>query len=285
MGFNDNNSPIAPFTGFSPQERVTRKAAFKNLLKDAEDIGNRLAPQYASAYFELVLYPVRASAAMNEKFLQRDAGNLAASNTAYRQIQQDTAHYNQIEDGKWFGMMSSAPRERHVFDPITSLPASGSSSAVPSHKTVAIDAEHYDYAKGQWQTLDLGVRGRSVELLQDDSIANVQPVESPSAATPHLTYIITTTSSGQATLNVSALPVFPVLPGGSLRFAVSVDGSTPRVTDFAKGSPWSRNVLRNEAIATIQFDHLAPGRHRVVLYYMDPGVIFESLALNLGVSP
>jgi hypothetical protein len=284
MGFNDNNSPIAPLTGFSPEERVTRHAAFRSLLKDAEDIGNKLPPQYVSAYFELVLYPVRASAAMNEKFLQRDAGNLVASAEAYRKIQEDTDRYNQIEDGKWRGMMSAAPRERHVFDPITSIPTPRPPSSTASAQTVAIDAEHYDSATGQWHTLNLGISGRSVELLRDGSVSNLQPVANPSTASPHLTYTLTTTSSGPAVLDVSALPVFPLFPGGSLRFAASIDGSTPQVADFDKSSPWSHNVLRNAAIAAIPFDHLNAGQHTVVLYYMDPGVIFSQLALKLGIS-
>ena len=284
MGFNDNNSPIAPLTGFSSQQRVARQAAFRSLLKDAEDIGNRLPAQYADAYFELVLYPVRASAAMNEKFLERDAGNLAASTAAYGQIQEDTERYNHIEDGKWRGMMSATPRERHVFDPITSIVSSPVMRLV-SRQTVAIDAEHYDSAKGEWHTLDLGVSGRSIELLRHGSVVNLQSVANPSTATPHVTYTLTTASSGPATLDVSALPVFPLSPGGSLQFAVSIDEGTPQVADFAKASPWSQNVLRNAAIATIQFDHLNAGRHTVVLYYMDPGVIFESLAFDLGGSP
>jgi hypothetical protein len=285
MGFNENDSPIAPLTGFSPQERTARQAALRSLVEDAEDIGSRLPPQYAGAYFELVLYPVRASASMNQKFLQRDAGNLAASNAAYQQIQQDTAHYNQIENGKWRGMMSSAPRERHVFDPITSLPAPAPPSQLASGRTIAIDAEQYASAIGPWQTLDLGVSGRSIELLRDGSVANLQPVASPSAITPQLTYSFATTSSGPATLEVSGLPVFPLLPGGSLRFAVSIDGSAPQVADFAESSPWSQNVLRNAAIASIQFDHLNAGHHTAVLYYMDPGVIFQGLALHLDISP
>jgi hypothetical protein len=283
MGFNDNHSPVAPLTGFSPQQREARQAAFRSLLKDAEGIGNTLPPQYASAYFELVLYPVRASAAMNEKFLQRDAGNLAASNTAYRQIQEDTERYNRIRDGKWRGMMSAAPRERHVFDPILSIASVPPSPAV-SGQTVILDAAHYGSARGEWQPLDLGTSGRSIELLRDGSVANLEVITNSSAATPQLTYTSSTTASGPATLDISGLPVFPLTPGGSLRFAVSIDGSTPQIADFAKASPWNQNVLRNAAIAPFKFDHLDAGRHTAVLYYMDPGVIIESLALNLSVA-
>jgi hypothetical protein len=80
-------------------------------------------------------------------------------------------------------------------------------------------------------------------------------------------------------------PGLPYRARGSLRFAVSIDGCTPQVADFAKPSPWNQNVLRNAAITTIKFDHLDAGRHTAILYYKDLGVIFESLVFIFGVSP
>lgn len=100
-------------------------------LRDVErELAESLPPQYASAFFELVAYPVEAAAAMNEKFLAADRTYLDAHNNddqaltadsarakaAYDEIQSLTAKYNSLEGGKWDGMMSDHPRDRHVFE-------------------------------------------------------------------------------------------------------------------------------------------------------------------------
>lgn len=159
------------------------RAAQWNQLRDAEHaIAENVPPQYAAAFFELVGYPVEAAAAMNEKFLAADltyldahnhditrlAADSARAKTAYDTIQSLTARYNSLEGGKWDGMMSDHPRDRHVFempklatdaDSNAPLPAAwGAGGQCPGvittgtntslffeeqHCTVSINAAHY----------------------------------------------------------------------------------------------------------------------------------------------
>jgi hypothetical protein len=107
-----------------------RAAQWSQLSAQAASTVEDLPSQYASAFFELVGYPVEAAAAMNDKFLAADRTYLDAHNhddkalatdsarakTAYDEIQSLTARYNSLEGGKWDGMMSDHPRDRHVFE-------------------------------------------------------------------------------------------------------------------------------------------------------------------------
>jgi hypothetical protein len=103
-------------------------------------IAMAIAPKYSDAFFELVGYPVEASAAMNRKFLWADrsfsdlipwapdsmgpqgsvasriASDSAEARAAYNTILTLTAKYNSIAGGKWDGMMDAAPRRRPVFE-------------------------------------------------------------------------------------------------------------------------------------------------------------------------
>ncbi len=138
MGFNGYNDGIKR-TAFNPQawlsdkttgQNYARSMAWARVREDEEALAHMMPAQYASDFFELVAYPVEGAAAMNDKFLSTDLSYLDAhqhnltaiapddeqAQAAYNTIQSLTAKYNSIEDGKWDGMMSDAPRERHVFE-------------------------------------------------------------------------------------------------------------------------------------------------------------------------
>lgn len=97
---------------FREFERVV--SDYKDLAQKAEEIGNALPEAYQSAYFQLVLYPVKASANLNELYFtvaknQRYAGQgRATTNNLAKQAKtlydQDTAlviAYHALNDGKW----------------------------------------------------------------------------------------------------------------------------------------------------------------------------------------
>jgi len=188
MGFNGYNdgirrtafNPLAWPSDGQPDQNRARAAAWSALTAQEQSIARSLPPQYASAFFELVGYPVEGAAAMNEKFLAADLTYLDAAQlnaearqadterarTAYDTIQSLTAQYNALEGGKWSGIMSAAPRERQVFemprtatdaDTTRPLPAGWSADDTPAlahpvapppgfheqHFTVSINAAHF----------------------------------------------------------------------------------------------------------------------------------------------
>jgi hypothetical protein len=318
MGFNGYNDDIHR-TDFNPSawgnQNETRLAAWSHLRKDEQAIANTLPPPYVGAFFELVGYPVEAAAAMNEKFLYTDQSFLYANfkqtaemqaaatkaHAAFDTIQSLTSRFNSLEDGKWAGIMSSAPRERHVFEmPRTatnayaSTPLPASWGAGDPASTVSIAAAHFtrksDGTFSHWNIIpDLGISGTSIEYGSPGQLAN-QP---PTTNQPWLDYDLNTTTSGPATLAIYLLPTFPLDANHRLRFAAALDGHAPRQLDAGATGEWhedtapvwAANVLRNAAIVNVPLGSLPAGKHTVRLFYIDPGVVFEQLVLTFPGAP
>jgi hypothetical protein len=298
MGFNGYNDAINR-TAYNPlawprptsllrDQNHVRSSIWSELLNVYDHVESDIAPQYASAFFELFGYPIEASAAMNEKFLATDltyldahqhndtalAADTARAQAAYDTIQTLTAKYNALENGKWDGIMSDTPRERHVFEmPRTAtaadadapLPAAWSAgseacqsqgdAAGPSagdaggarfaeqHCTVSINAAHFtrsvDGTLAHWNVLaDLGISGDSVEYGAPGVLANT-PMSRVGLALsdmPRLEYDFTTTTKAPATLTLHLLPTFPLDSDHTLRYAVALDKLPAIELDAATGA-------------------------------------------------
>ncbi len=120
-------------TAYNPlvngDEIKQRTVAYEMIENRADEIEERLPENLKSTYFQLVKYPIQASANMNKKFLYRDkaltyAGQFRKSastykersNKAYKNIVALTGQYNQLTTGKWSGIMDMKPRNLPVFD-------------------------------------------------------------------------------------------------------------------------------------------------------------------------
>ncbi|WP_121119546.1 glycosyl hydrolase 115 family protein [Croceibacterium ferulae] len=132
MGFGETewvtpNHPTAYVDG-DGEEAQERLAAHAALVARAEAAGRLVAPDRQDAYFELVLYSVRAAALLNERILRLDLAGLyarqhrasanhyvAAARRAHNALVADTDRYNALAGGKWRGMMDPAPRALPVF--------------------------------------------------------------------------------------------------------------------------------------------------------------------------
>jgi hypothetical protein len=154
---------------------------------------------------------VEAAAAQNEKFLYTDQSFLYATlqqpsamqtaatkaHAAFDAVQSLTARYSALEDGKWAGIMSSAPRERHVFEMPRTATLTDSSTPLPTSwdvgdptATVSIAASHFtrkfDGTPSHWNILsELGISGSSVEYGSPGLLANQT---TPSEDQPWLSY-------------------------------------------------------------------------------------------------
>jgi hypothetical protein len=330
-----NFNPLAWPAGHYGQNG-SRMEEWNHLARQAAHLGEIIPAVYRSAYFELVEYPIEASAAQNRKFLFTDRTFLLAfehnerqrdayakeARAAYDEIQSLTSKYNSLENGKWEGMMSSAPRDQEVFrmtataissDANQPLPCAwkrdrsvtppntrGTTGFVERHGVVSINAAHfvhrYDGKESHWRVLhDLGISGGGAVVYGNPGrLANF-----PGAATadgelaPWVEYRFTTTSTGSANLALYLLPTFPVDREHKLRFAMSIDGRPPEILDAAASgewdevaaSTWDNNVLRNAAVLDYPAGSIGPGHHTIRLIYVDPAVVFEHIVLTFAGAP
>ena len=133
MGW-DQVEPITPthttpYVQSDGEAAQTRLKAYADLVARAEKIAAALPADRQAAYFELVLYPVRAAANLNTRILKLDLATLYAhqgragansyvdaARSAEAQIVTDTQAYNDLLGDKWRNMMDMAPRKLAVFD-------------------------------------------------------------------------------------------------------------------------------------------------------------------------
>jgi hypothetical protein len=261
-----------------------RLACFQALVSKTDALFEKMPAAQRDAFYELVVYPVRASALMNEKILADDP---AAARKAYAGIQAETAYFNgKVAGGKWNRILSANPRNRPVFQPpkagVRPPPqpaASPASGAEPGY--VAFEAERptraIDGAGGvAWKTIPgLGRSGDSIALW---------PVTESVPAKAALEYDFTAPRSGTAKVLVYAIPTHAIHDGRKLRYAVAIDAQPPQVvdldtTEFSRA--WGANVLRAAAIGTTGHP-LAAGRHTLRIRPLDPGLVFDKVVVDFG---
>lgn len=134
MGFSQVESitPVdtSAYVRTGGEEAEQRIGRYQALAARAQEIGDAMPPALRDAYFQLVLYPVRASASLNTRILKSDLAALyarggrpvatlyaAQATAAQADIARDTQQYNDLGNGKWRGMMDAAPRALPVFVP------------------------------------------------------------------------------------------------------------------------------------------------------------------------
>lgn len=261
-----------------------RLGRFQSLVAKTNALFDKLPAGQRDAFYELVVYPVRCSALMNEKLLSSDP---AEARKAYDQIQVETAYFNQkVAGGKWRGIMSAAPRNRPVYQPPQAKIGRSPAKATPSPQTagsgfVAFRAGHPTRAVGggdavAWKTIaGLGRDGDSIALLPTTEVVP------PDAA---LEYDFTTPRDGTAKVLVYAIPTHALHDGMKLRYAAAIDSQPPQVVDLdtAEFSPaWRANVLRAAAIGTTEYK-LQAGKHTLRIHPLDPGLVFDKVVIDFG---
>ncbi|MEO5716184.1 MAG: glycosyl hydrolase 115 family protein [Luteolibacter sp.] len=256
------------------QEKETRLRRFAALVAKTDALYQTMPAAKKDAFFETILYPVRGSALMNEKYLGPNPLE------AHEKIQTETKTYNErIAGGKWNFMMSSAPRKLAVFQKPTAPPPVTAPEPADNNY-VSIEAERPSRA-----TAGSGVAWKVIAGLgrSGDSVA-FRPTNVDVPASAVMEYDFTATKDGPAKVIIYCLPTHALNPTMKLRYSVTIDSAAPAVVDidtaeFSK--PWSENVLRGAAIGTSDFP-LTKGKHVLKLRPLDPGVVFDKVVIDLG---
>lgn len=113
--------------GDEAQQRIDKYNALELQVSDSR---GKVESAYSSAFYQLVYYPVVAASQMNKKFLYHDKAYIyskqnrissydyaAMATEAYNRIKNETDYYNnELQNGKWKGMMNMKPRDLPVFN-------------------------------------------------------------------------------------------------------------------------------------------------------------------------
>lgn len=252
-------------TTLNGDEAAQRSVDWRKLSARVEAVN--LPPEYQDAFFELVAYPVKAAAAMNEKCLAlaefyagKNDGekDLAEAQRAENEIRQLTDFYNEkLAGGKWRYMMLDNPRKQVDFP----LPDSSGTSFQPAqllqksnlnttgwmpgtlyvpgadfveeNQRVVIDAAHASvFIPGKvadWRIISgLGYNGEAVSVFPSTVPICFTP-EKILSDSPCLQYKIWFAHPGNWDFTVRALPTFSVETGRPQRYALAVDDAPPQI--------------------------------------------------------
>lgn len=298
---------------FSKAIKEERVSAYLNLVAKVDKLKIKIPKQLQSAFFQLVEYPVKGAALMNQKILYAQmsmemiqAGDTLAfeysqkAQTAFDAIQELTRIYNvDIENGKWNGMMSAAPRNMTVFaKPVVATSEMLVDSSIIIRENSVKD-KYTDHIKGasvneQSDNCLLSVNASSFKVkherdgekiliikglgLGGESITRY-PFTGLSGSVDDLSKISyveysANLKAGRYNLSLKCLPTQRIHQERSLRMALSVNGQLPVIVDVdnSKESVWRVNVIRgySEAVVPISVDGYGETLLRV--YLLDTGL-------------
>lgn len=279
-------------SSYTPKEVSARLRAFRTLVAETKATSGQVPPALQDAWFELVEFPIRISAAANMRFfaaerynalidgqqaMARSAGGAAVEAQAEITALTDRFH-NQVAGGKWRWFMPEEPadsqwriyRARPIPLPGAALTADPAAFLAEVDGTLSagssvFEAETFKANRG-WRLVEGVGRGEGVMIAD--------------AAGADLTLEIDASEDGRS-LRIGVLPIFPDGQGGDIVLDVSIDGGVPQRVSWprAVGSPaWAQGVLDNQLTATVG-PPLAPGKHVVRLTSRTGRVAVDQLRL------
>ncbi len=263
-----------------------RLDAYNNLQSRIEKLRENTAEGAASAFFELIEYPVAASAEMNRKWLYRNLASvttdpvksatlLQKSHLAYENIQHLTGRFNSLENGKWSLMMDASPRRLPVFDKPELLDSSQLTDS-PEAKPRTLRLTSMNAPDGfNWQ--------QAPELGYSRGAMSVYPLKHRQfgAQEASLTFGFDTGESASHELFIATLPVHANDYGHKL--TITVDGALAGIIALntrGRSEEWKQGVLANRIVSAIQLEALKPGFHTVTIGINQTGIVIDDVWLE-----
>lgn len=284
----------------SPAQADARQRAFADLRRRVDAVAPAIPAASRDAWFELVAYPVQASALANERFLEGERGNRAAAEAADAALTTLTGYWDTgLAGGKWRHIMAENLPEKewtsfrpakwrmpnYAVQPPAAAPVAPALASVSSVQEIMLEAEHFDGQRkvgaASWAAVPgLGTSGTGAVVLVSPGGAGIAS-ERIATDAPRLDYKVSLAQGGALTVNVQLLPTHPGT--GKLRFALALDDGAPQIVEMPNrdgGAEWAEGVLNNARTVTANLGQVAAGKHVLRLYAIDPGVVVDSLTLK-----
>lgn len=266
--YHTNDYRIIKDMPWSEKYIDTRLAAYQKLEDEVETCFNKVIPERQDAYFQLVKYPLQASAEMNKKILYAQKArhgleSWSKSDAAFDSIASLTRIYNIgfHNNSKWHRMMDFQPRRLPVFEPVDHKAAT--SPIIKERKYIAkwngADCTNGDHSPCE----GLGYEEKAITIPKNKSV----------------NYTFDAMNTDSVEIEVHLLPCHPI-EGKSIRIALSLDGhQTPasNYETYGRSEIWKENVLRNKAILRFTLPLSQNEKHCLQVKAIDKGVILDQL--------
>ncbi len=289
----------------------SRLADYAAVSEHAAGILEELPQDKKAMFYEMLGYPVMASALMNEKFLLAQLnqemalkGEFGKANwagekaqKAFSDLQELTRRYNGLLDGKWNHMMQipkgvcalyqemphvsivqDAPEEIDLSPRIEEYRLD-SCLYVPVNsfsEVCASDNHSFRLIKGlgyDWEVVQMG------EVTEPEA----DPSDTGDFS---VSYTLPAIDADSVRVIVYTVPRFPVYKGASTAFGISIDHSAPEVINYLpveQSRQWKDNVIRNAMVSRTAFriDREAPD-HKLTITCGAPGLLIQRILVDWG---
>lgn len=235
-----------------------------------EKLASRIQQDRQDAYFQLIKYPVQATAEMNKKmlyaqFARHGEMNWNKSDVAYDSIASLTRIYNIgiRNNGKWHRMMDHQPRRLPVFEPVD---RSSVETPMLEDSPGLYKWNGAEYSAGDAVSCEgLGYEEKAV-MLEKNKELSFDFGECP---------------GDSVEVEIRLLPNHPI-HGGQLRFSVSIDKKNVQTVSYetqGRSEEWKENVLRNQAIRRVVLPVKKRKNHNLTIKALDEGVVIDQIEM------
>lgn len=303
---------------YDAQTRAARLKASEELIQLVDELKSKVPQRLQDAFFQLVEYPVKGMALINEKIdyaamCFEVAGtdiNLATQYSAkawkaYNDIQVLTYHYNhEIENGKWDGIITDSPRHLKVYG----MPEVAVKNVVTDPSVYEQDYKSTYIYRGEPFTIDIsrGIYSATANQYSEkqdnpgDSIIVIDglgldgksisryPFYNPSFSkeefkkAPHVTYHFTLKPDAYD-ISLKCLPTRSINKDRKLQLAIVVDGGAPQFADAnydREDDKWRVNVLQGFIDIKLPVSFTNSSEHTLSIYLLDTGLAVSRIDFN-----
>jgi hypothetical protein len=187
------------------------------------------------------------------------------SDAAYDTIVALTNKYNNLNNGKWEGIMDFRPRELAVFDKAVQVKPN-QPLVQPAKPLLVLNGTDYKTFLGQKPLAHgLGYQGSAVSLPKRSSVQ----------------FSIVFHQSDSIRIEVALAPNHPA-DGTKIRYTIQLDNGPVQIIDYAtegRSEEWKQNVLTNHATRTTRHFVDRPGKHVLKIRAVDDGVILDQVKI------
>ncbi len=286
---------MTEFSISNDNELQRRLDAYATLNKKLDAMKPNIPAQKQDAFFQLVEYPVKGAALMNEKFLYVQQSFHAEDQTkkealaeksleAYEEIKTLTAKYNdEISNGKWKYMMSMNPRRLAAFNmPEYHLQDNPDKDEIKAEYTgpepIFIQAKDFYSATApknfKWKSVqELGYSNAAITLFP---LKNVYF----KGEKPQLEYTFDISEPGEYEIEVRCLPTHA--NNFDHLLSLQVNDEAPKefkLNTRGRSSAWKQNVLRNYVSVKLKVTFDQPGKQTLTASVNQTGIVLDQLAI------
>lgn len=268
-----------------PADRVARRLAdFQALLQRLDALQQRLPAVQQPSFFQLVDYPLRASALANQRFFALEAGQLSSARAAHARLQALTARYNQ---GRWAGMLAEEPADGQWASFRLRAPQLDGTAAPAPHAiapdTLVLPAWQARLppvsAWQRWQGLAGMAQPRGRQPAGGDAdLGSLQALQ----ADARLSLALPAQLRGDWCATLHLLPLYPADGSAQWLVGLNLPGQGEQIARFERGPQdraWAQGVLDNRLSQTLEQPLRLPAAS-VQLRALQAGLMLQGLSLS-----